>query len=42
LIGSEAVVGQLSEKEFELVNKSGKTVRDGSSLSAAICQNFRQ
>lgn len=29
LIGSEAVVGQLSEKEFDLVNKSGKTVRDG-------------
>ena len=29
LIGSEAVVGQLSEKEFDLINKSGKTVRDG-------------
>jgi N-carbamoyl-L-amino-acid hydrolase len=29
LIGSEAVVGQLSEKELELVNKSGKTVREG-------------
>src|SRR5439155_24476700 len=29
LIGSEAVVGQLSEKEFDLVNKSGKTVREG-------------
>src|SRR5207237_5244752 len=29
LIGSEAVVGQLSEKEFDLVNRSGKTVREG-------------
>ncbi len=29
LIGSEAVVGQLSEKELDLVNRSGKTVRDG-------------
>jgi beta-ureidopropionase / N-carbamoyl-L-amino-acid hydrolase len=29
LIGSEAVVGQLSEKELDLVNKSGKTVREG-------------
>src|SRR5256886_335421 len=29
LIGSEAVIGQLSEKELELVNKSGKTVREG-------------
>src|SRR6266566_1985042 len=29
LIGSEVVVGQLSEKEFDLVNKSGKTVREG-------------
>src|SRR5205814_9042926 len=29
LIGSEAVVGQLSEKELELVNKSGKPVREG-------------
>ena len=29
LIGSEAIVGQLSEKELDLVNKSGKTVREG-------------
>jgi len=29
LIGSEAVVGQLREKELELVNRSGKTVREG-------------
>jgi N-carbamoyl-L-amino-acid hydrolase len=29
LIGSEAVVGQLSEKELDLVNRSGKTVREG-------------
>ncbi|MFN2576457.1 MAG: M20 family metallo-hydrolase [Pyrinomonadaceae bacterium] len=29
LIGSEAVVGQLSEKELSLVNKSAKTVGDG-------------
>jgi N-carbamoyl-L-amino-acid hydrolase len=29
LIGSEAVIGALTEKELELVNKSGKTVRDG-------------
>ncbi len=29
LIGSEAIVGQLSDKELDLVNKSGKTVREG-------------
>src|SRR3954451_14898113 len=29
LIGSEAVVGALTERELDLVNKSGKTVRDG-------------
>src|SRR5690242_13636291 len=29
LIGSEAVVGALTEKELDLVNKSGKTVREG-------------
>src|SRR5438874_5085563 len=29
LIGSEAVVGQLREEELDLVNKSGKTVREG-------------
>ena len=29
LIGSEAVIGALTERELELVNKSGKTVRDG-------------
>ncbi len=29
LIGSEAVIGALTEKELELVNKSGKTVREG-------------
>ncbi|HYT50154.1 MAG TPA: M20 family metallo-hydrolase, partial [Pyrinomonadaceae bacterium] len=29
LIGSEAVIGALTEKELDLVNKSGKTVREG-------------
>jgi N-carbamoyl-L-amino-acid hydrolase len=29
LIGSEAVIGALTDKELDLVNKSGKTVRDG-------------
>jgi N-carbamoyl-L-amino-acid hydrolase len=29
LIGSEAVIGALTERELELVNKSGKTVREG-------------
>ena len=29
LIGSEAVVGALTERELDLVNKSGKTVREG-------------
>ncbi len=29
LIGSEAVVGALTEKELDLVNKSGRTVREG-------------
>src|SRR5437762_2445359 len=29
LIGSEAVIGALTERELDLVNKSGKTVRDG-------------
>jgi N-carbamoyl-L-amino-acid hydrolase len=29
LIGSEAVIGALSERELDLVNKSGKTVREG-------------
>ena len=29
LIGSEAVIGALTEKELALVNKSGKTVREG-------------
>src|SRR5437868_609262 len=29
LIGSEAVIGALTEKEFDLVNRSGKTVREG-------------
>jgi beta-ureidopropionase / N-carbamoyl-L-amino-acid hydrolase len=29
LIGSEAIVGALTERELGLVNKSGKTVRDG-------------
>jgi len=29
LIGSEAVIGALTGKELELVNKSGKTVREG-------------
>src|SRR6185369_1314427 len=29
LIGSEAVIGALTERELDLVNKSGKTVREG-------------
>jgi N-carbamoyl-L-amino-acid hydrolase len=29
LIGSEAMIGALTEKELDLVNKSGKTVREG-------------
>jgi N-carbamoyl-L-amino-acid hydrolase len=29
VIGSEAVVGALTERELDLVNKSGKTVREG-------------
>ena len=29
LIGSEAVIGALTHKELDLINKSGKTVRDG-------------
>jgi N-carbamoyl-L-amino-acid hydrolase len=29
LIGSEAIIGALTEKELDLVNKSGKTVREG-------------
>jgi len=29
LIGSEAVIGALTERELDLVNKSGKNVRDG-------------
>ena len=29
LIGSEAVIGSLTERELDLVNKSGKTVREG-------------
>ena len=29
LIGSEAMIGALSEKELDLVNRSGKTVREG-------------
>jgi N-carbamoyl-L-amino-acid hydrolase len=29
LIGSEAVIGALTERELDLVNKSGRTVRDG-------------
>src|SRR5205085_9362480 len=29
LIGSEAVIGALTEKELDLVNKSGKLVREG-------------
>lgn len=29
LIGSEAIIGALTERELELVNKSGKSVRDG-------------